>query len=72
MAGIFLTFCLVMPATFIINSMFSESTGNAIATLDLQDLIATCGVGLLTAFTASGWAIWAVKGIEKAEVLRHG
>lgn len=72
MAGIFLTFCLVVPATLIINSMFSASTGNAIATLGAQDLIATCGVGLLTAFTASGWAVWAVKGIEKAEVLRHG
>lgn len=71
MGGILATFVLVLPAMGAINGIFVTGPGETVASLGLVDLAGTLILGAVTALTASGWAVWAINGIETEEVLRH-
>lgn len=71
LAGIIATLLIVLPTLLLINTLFSNSTGELVASLSLADIAATLLLGVLTGLTASGWAVVAIGGIHTEEVLRH-
>jgi putative ABC transport system permease protein len=71
LTGIVITLALVMPALALINQFFSKSGSGPVAYLGFWDVMATLLLGLITALTASIWAVRAVNDIFPDEVLRH-
>ncbi|GFE64091.1 ABC transporter [Litoreibacter roseus] len=69
--GVAATLVLVLPAIALINLGFATAPGQFIARLSMLDIAATLTLGLITALTASIWAVAAIGNIHSEEVLRH-
>jgi putative ABC transport system permease protein len=69
--GIVATFVIVLPMVVLINVFFVTASGPFVAYLGLVDILGTIFVGAITAFSASLWALAAVRDILPEEVLRH-
>ena len=72
LGGVVLTLALTVPILVIINVVFADPSGNPLATLGPLDVVATVGLGIVTAGTAALWAMRSVSRIETDEVLRNG
>lgn len=72
LAGIILSLGLVAPFLGLANGVFTAGAGGMVARLDGGTILATLGLGLLTALTAGAWAAAAAGRIGPDEVLRHG
>ena len=68
--GVVITLLLVLPTLALINLWFTPDTFDRIAFLQFQQVFWLLLLGLLTAVTASIWAIIAIRGISSDEVLR--
>ena len=71
LAGIALSLGLVVPFLGLANDVFTAGAGGMVARLDSGTILATVGLGLLTALTAGVWAAAAAGRIGSDEVLRH-
>ncbi|MEM6409531.1 MAG: ABC transporter, partial [Pseudomonadota bacterium] len=69
--GICVTFIIVVIILVSINAGFANAPQQMAARLGLGDVIGTLILGLVTALTASGWAVLAIDKIGTEEVLRH-
>lgn len=69
-SGVIITLGLVLPMLFTINRFFTPDGFEQIARLGPTHIFYTLSLGLLTAITASGWAVFAIKDIKADEVLR--
>jgi putative ABC transport system permease protein len=72
LGGVFVTLILTMPVLLVINAVFVETSGDALAKLGVVDVVVTVLLGVLTAGTAALWAMRSVSQIETEEVLRNG
>ena len=72
LGGVLLTLALMLPALLLINAVFADPSGNALAKLGLVDVAATLVLGVVTAGTAALWAMRSVRQVQTDEVLRHG
>lgn len=68
--GVLATLVLVLPTLAIVNRAFTPDGLDRIAWLSATHAGATLALGLITAITASAWAVLAVKDIDPDEVLR--
>lgn len=70
LGGVVITLLFVLPAIALINRFFTPDGFESIARLGPQHLLGTFVLGLMTAITASMWAVLAIKEIKSDEVLR--
>ncbi|MEM7710468.1 MAG: ABC transporter, partial [Pseudomonadota bacterium] len=70
LGGVLATLLFVFPTIFVINRVFAPDGIERIARLGLADLAGTLVLGLVTAITASFWAVKAIGDITPDEVLR--
>lgn len=70
MGGVAVTLSLILPILFFINRGFTPEGVDRIARLGAIDLAGTVCLGLVTAITASAWAVYAIGDISPDEVLR--
>ncbi|WP_299845569.1 ABC transporter [uncultured Roseovarius sp.] len=70
LGGVFITLLFVLPSIVFINRFFTPEGFERIAWLGPQHLFGTFVLGLMTAITASMWAVLAIKEIKSDEVLR--
>lgn len=70
MGGVALTLLLVLPTLVLINRVFVPDGLDSIARLGPLDIFGTVLLGLVTAISASIWAVFAIKEITPDEVLR--
>lgn len=71
LGGTLAALLLVLPFLLAINRGYGAPSGESIAFLGPVHVAATLGVGLLTAVTASLWAVRAIDAIQTDEVVRH-
>lgn len=70
LAGVGVSLVLVLPALVFVNRNFTPEGMDRIAWLGAGHVLGTVALGLVTAVTASLWAVHAVKEITSDEVLR--
>ena len=70
MGGVVVTLSLILPVLFFINRSFTPEGVDRIARLGAIDLVGTVCLGLVTAITASVWAVYTIGEISPDEVLR--
>jgi putative ABC transport system permease protein len=70
-SGIVATFLIVLPMVAAINAFFVTASGPFVAYIGWVDVLGTVVICAITAFTASLWALTAVRDILPEEVLRH-
>lgn len=71
LGGVVATLVIILPFLLAINASFETAPGEAIARLYPGDILATLGLGAVTAVTAAAWAVFAVRNVEPQEVLTH-
>lgn len=70
--GVFVTLICVLPALLLVNRFFTPDGFDQIAQLGPHHIFWTFILGLLTAISASIWAVSAIGSISSDEVLRAG
>jgi putative ABC transport system permease protein len=68
--GVGVTLLFVVPTLMLINATFTPQGFDRIAYLGPMHVVWTLVLGLITAITASAWAVMAIGGISSDEVLR--
>ena len=71
LGGVVATLVIILPFLLAINATFETAPGESVASLYLGDILATLGLGAVTAVIAAVWAVFAVRNVEPQEVLTH-